>query len=190
MEDLFVQFGHLVARGTLIESGFFERFGFGESLVDKTEDVGAIALLLALATGDFGFDEPRNALLQVADLIGLIQKLRGYRDAGHRDEIITTWCSCKVALGIASGHSGAFRKEPGPAETGGSEPQMALRQSGSWAVILPFICLRTGVLGRLVAAATYLRLRLRFAASAVSIRVNLNAALNSLSCLSRRLGCG
>jgi hypothetical protein len=42
--------------------------------------------------------------------------------------------------------------------------------SGSRVVIMPFICLRTGVLGRLVAAATYLRLRLRFAASAVSIR--------------------
>ena len=97
MEDLFAQFGHLVARGTLVESGFFERCGFGESLVDKTDDVVTVALLLDLAAPDLGLDESGNPLRQVADLIGLIQKLRGYRNAGHGDEIITTWCSCKVA---------------------------------------------------------------------------------------------
>ena len=126
MEDLFVQFGHLVARGTLVESGLFERCGFGESLVDKTDDVFAIALLLRLATGDFSFDESRNALLQVADLIGLIQKLRGYRDAGHGDEIITTWCSCKVALDIPSADMAP--EELGPAD---------VRQSGRYPAFYP-----------------------------------------------------
>jgi hypothetical protein len=47
-------------------------------------------------------------------------------------------------------------------------PATALRQSVSQNLILPFICLRTNVLGRLIATATYLpedylRLRLRFA---------------------------
>ena len=46
-------------------------------------------------------------------------------------------------------------------------PATALRQSVSQNLILPFICLRTNVLGRLIATATYLpedylRLRLRY----------------------------
>lgn len=80
-----MQSGHLTARGVLVEAGLLEGFGLDESLIDQAENVGPVALPLHLAAGDLGLDELGHALLQVADLVGCIQKLRGYRDAGYND---------------------------------------------------------------------------------------------------------
>ena len=67
-----MQVGHLKARGRFVEAGILARFGFCESLIDESENVGAVALLLELAAGNLGLDESGNALRQITDFVGFL----------------------------------------------------------------------------------------------------------------------
>jgi hypothetical protein len=93
-----VQFGHLKTCGRFVEAGVIERFSFRESLVDEAEDVGAIALLLQLATGNLSLDEPDHAFRQVTDFVGFLQKFRRYRNARHRGTFNTDRAGCKKTV--------------------------------------------------------------------------------------------
>ena len=90
-----MQFGHLKASRRLVEAGILQRLGFRESLIDEAEDVGAIALFLKLATGNLGLDESGHAFRQITDFVGFLQKVRGYRDAGHKCTFSTGRDACK-----------------------------------------------------------------------------------------------
>ena len=81
--------------GRLVDTGIPQRLRFRESLIDEAQDVGAVALFLKLATGNLGLDESAHAFRWITDFVGFLQKVRGYRDTGHKFTFSTGLDGCK-----------------------------------------------------------------------------------------------